>query len=131
MPKNNYIQAGWGMACTKDIGTNAEVLVVSDGTNKLKIVDVETWTHLRTVTTELQYINELESIPETSETPTGISKYVLANAFHSNSVHMISLETGIIVASWDLSDLQQTQMDYVDEQMVELKAKFGDRLFGK
>ena len=54
-------------------------------------------------------------IPENEKT-SGISNYVFANAFHSDSIHMINIHTGEIVKEWDCSSLLRDQMSYVDKQ---------------
>lgn len=112
MPRNNHIPQGWGIAFTRDLESNKPIFVVSDGTHNLEIIDAYIWTHIKQVSTELNYINELEMIPEHEDMP-GISNYVFANAFHSNSIHMIHIHTGKIAASFDCSKLLQDQMSFV------------------
>jgi glutamine cyclotransferase len=129
MPKNNYIQQGWGMAFTKDLETKMPIFVVSDGSSKLKIIDVMTWRHIKVVPTSLNYINELEMIEE-SEENAGISNYVFANAFHSNSVHMIHIHTGEIVKKWDCTQLLRDQLSYVGDQYNLLAPIFNEDVLG-
>ena len=74
MPENNYIKEGWGLAKMIDNESKKETLIASDGTSKLKFVDVDSWkTTKRTLVKpkdvdmpgmESNYINELEVIKE-------------------------------------------------------------------
>lgn len=53
----------------------------------------------------MEFINEMEIIPEGETVPNGISNYVFANAFYSQSVYMIDLRTGKVVKEWDFGFL--------------------------
>ena len=112
MPKNNRIMAGWGIANQiKSDKTN--VLWVSDGSHTLKSVDPVAWKHIakHIITNNgrtLDNINELEIINE-SEKNKGISNYVFANAFYSNSIFMIDLRTNKVVKEWDMKQLVKHQ----------------------
>ena len=129
MPKNNYIQQGWGIAYSKDLESKKPFFVVSDGSSKLKIVDAITWRHVAVVPTSMNYINELEMIEE-SEDKAGISNYVFANAFHSNSVAMIHIRTGEVVKKWDCSQLLRDQLSYVGDQFNLLAPIFKEEVLG-
>ena len=41
------------------------------------------------------------------------NKYLFANRFTYNTIHMIDLDKGIAVKEWDLSELNSTQAEYV------------------
>ena len=85
---------------------------MTDGGSYLKIVDATTWESIRIVPTNLEYINELEMIPENNDTP-GISNFVFANAFYTESIHMINIHTGAIVKEWDFTELLIDQLNHV------------------
>ena len=68
MPKDNYIQQGWGLANRLNINAFEETLVASDGSSKLKIVDPVWWKNTQRISVvkengqPLDYINELEIV---------------------------------------------------------------------
>mmetsp|Transcript_11476 Transcript_11476/g.19418 ORF Transcript_11476/g.19418 Transcript_11476/m.19418 type:complete len:90 (+) Transcript_11476:553-822(+) len=50
MPKNNYIQQGWGVAKLRSEGSELAPnhLIATDGTFKMKLVDLDNWAHVKT-----------------------------------------------------------------------------------
>ena len=127
MPKNNRILQGWGLA-----NQNNQILWASDGTSILKSVDIKTWKHInkhkiiKQNGQPLNNINELEIIQE-SDLNKGISNYIFANAFHSNSVYMINLKSGQVVKEWDFGKLLEHQEKHVEAKRATLVQSTDDK----
>ena len=81
------------------------------------MIDPITWDTIDTINVvdssgnSIIYLNELEII-NTSEK--NLSRYIFANAFQSSNIHMIDLETGIAVTTWDLDELMVIQYQHLN-----------------
>lgn len=135
MPKDNYIKEGWGLANQINQETKEEILVASDGSSKLKIIDPVAWKNTKRVAVqpkgvelpgmELNYINELEIIQEDPSNQflnEGISNYVFAQAFHQSAVFMIEISSGDVVKEWEFDDLINHQKEHAADETEKYKA---------
>jgi glutamine cyclotransferase len=109
MPKNNILKAGWGLAFSNYGDRNR--LYATDGSNKISVIDPETWTHERTILVKKKGripvfgLNELEVI-QTNDTT---KKYIFANEFQTDNIHLIDLESGQVKKTWNLEELLEKQ----------------------
>lgn len=89
MPANNKLVEGWGLAYQQDRSDPTKgVLIATDGSQFLNIIDPVTWTTTQTIAVKdkfgasIYYMNELEIINDPAEgVDKAISNYVFANQF--------------------------------------------------
>ena len=133
MPRFNRIVQGFGIAA-QEAGPNGHLLWVTDSTSVFKVFDPVTWYHTKEVQalnmdgTELNWINELEIIPESDTTPTGISNYAFVNEFFTTNVRMLDLRTGFVVHTWNFDNIMDHQNDTVREKLDEIQEQMGQDL---
>jgi len=107
---------------------------VSDSSGVLKAFDPEKWQHKTEKElfypngTSMDFVNELEIIPEGESVPTGISNYVFANAFYSQSIYMVDLRTGKTVKEWDFTFLVEHEQTHAQDKLSNLTSDLGDEL---
>ena len=105
MPSQNILQSGWGI--TSGVYNGKEALFATDGTDKISVIDPETWTHIKTITVKdkrgkpIKNLNELEII----KTNWATEAFMFANEWLTDYIHMIDLKTGVVVKTWDLREL--------------------------
>jgi glutamine cyclotransferase len=120
-PRRTFKYKGEGWGLTED-GTN---LIMSDGTDELRVLDPETFTERRrikvtAVGTPLRYLNELEYM----------KGEILANVWTTDSVARISPATGRVTGYIDLGGLLTTaEKASVDVMNGIAYDKKNDRLF--
>lgn len=108
---NLGMRQGWGLAYNSHNG----ILYGSDGTSTIFEIDASNWKTKRHINVTSQagypvsFINELEMLPEAD------GRYLVANIFSSNDVHMIDLQTGKVVKTWNFEQLHKIQFDHVAE----------------
>ena len=90
---------------------DSEMLIASDGTNFLYIIDPQSLVVKETIDvflsdgSSLDKINCLCSVPD-------LDNYIFANVYHSESIYFISLDTGEVLHSWNMQPLHDVQFDF-------------------
>jgi glutamine cyclotransferase len=124
-----------------NLGDNREKLIASDGTWKLKQVDVKSWKHDKTISVHrlqeiksnspikknakpnfkkenVKYLNELERVP-------GFEDYLFVNVFLKNEVLLVYLKSGLVIKTYDFSDLKAIQLTFVKNKTAGLREEMG------
>lgn len=101
----------WGLTTKPNELTGNDEFFYSDGTNNITVFDVHSWTQTKVIPvsfpngTALEYINEMEIVQTTNLT----RNYIFCNVYMTDNIHLIDMRSGLVVKSWDMSELKQNQ----------------------
>lgn len=117
------LSEGWGLAYQKESGH----LFASDGSSQFQTIDPISWSYVQEISASsfhcgyITSFNELEII-QTSDPQ--LSKYAFSNVFQENDIFMIEIETGKLVAKWDLTELASASRAnwYAEDMNYQLNA---------
>lgn len=108
MPANNMLQEGWGIAYQKPVNSTRlgeiGLLYATDGSHNIYSIDPLNWETVRTIPVKDQQGQFIENLNEL-EFVTAHPRYIFANQFLYNNIHMIDLQTGNCVKTWNLKEL--------------------------
>ena len=112
MPEDNHLEEGRGLAHLDSVDQTA--LLTTNGTHTIAFLDPSDLSLLKTINaryinnTYVHNLNELELIDDhlNSSIREPLSKYVFATEFGTDHIHMIRLDTGLIVRTWILDALR-------------------------
>jgi len=122
-PANNVLSEGWGIAHWSGRTADDVVIFATDGSDQLSLISAANWTTVHTINVvdhdgePVHYLNELELIDDHPEPDLThhLARYIFANVWQEKVIHMISLESGSVVAEWTLDDLYTQQEDYLTD----------------
>lgn len=108
MPANNKLKQGWGIAYQKPVNPTRlgeiGLLYATDGSHNIYVIDPMNWETVKTIAVkdqQGQFIERLNELEILSAHP----QHIFANQFLQNNIHMINLETGNCVRTWNLKEL--------------------------
>jgi len=108
MPANNKLKQGWGIAYQKPVNPTRlgeiGLLYATDGSHNIYVIDPMNWVTVKTIAVkdqQGQFIERLNELEILSAHP----QHIFANQFLQNNIHMINLETGNCVRTWNLKEL--------------------------
>ena len=116
IPKS--VRQGWGLAAGQCINSDDKMckhLYITDGSDFIDVYDAETWKYVKSIEVRnkakvgtLHDINELEIVTASAGNTAvhdSLHFYIFAHCFNSESLFMIDLRTGSVVAEWDMQAL--------------------------